>query len=74
MILFTANWCTQCKPIKKFIEESDQDIDIEIVDIDKQMDIAKEYGIRGIPAMVKGQELFVGQQEILNELKGGVSE
>jgi len=35
------------------LEEIDTNIPIEVVDIDKQQDVAIEYGIRGVPTLVK---------------------
>jgi len=35
------------------LEEIDTNIPIEVVDIDAQQDVAIEYGIRGVPTLVK---------------------
>ena len=38
------------------LEEINTNIPIEVVDIDAQQDIAIEYGIRGVPTLVKVDE------------------
>ena len=35
------------------LEEINTNIPIEVVDIDAQQDVAIEYGIRGVPTLVK---------------------
>jgi len=53
VIRFTASWCQPCKALASILEEIDINIPIEVVDIDAQQDIAIEYGIRGVPTLVK---------------------
>jgi thioredoxin 1 len=53
VIRFTASWCQPCKAMASILEEIDTNIPIEVVDIDKQQDVAIEYGIRGVPTLVK---------------------
>jgi thioredoxin 1 len=53
VIRFTASWCQPCKALASILEEIDTNIPIEVVDIDEQQDIAIEYGIRGVPTLVK---------------------
>jgi thioredoxin 1 len=53
VIRFTASWCQPCKALASILEEIDTNIPIEVVDIDAQQDIAIEYGIRGVPTLVK---------------------
>ena len=53
VIRFTASWCQPCKAMASILEEINTNIPIEVVDIDKQQDIAIEYGIRGVPTLVK---------------------
>jgi thioredoxin 1 len=56
VIRFTASWCQPCKALASILEEIDTNIPIEVVDIDAQQDIAIEYGIRGVPTLVKVDE------------------
>jgi len=53
VIRFTASWCQPCKSLASILEEIDTNIPIEVVDIDVQQDVAIEYGIRGVPTLVK---------------------
>ena len=53
IIRFTASWCQPCKAMASILEEIDTNIPIEVVDIDAQQDVAIEYGIRGVPTLVK---------------------
>ena len=46
--LYTADWCTNCIPIKKMLEE----IEHEVIDIDKDPEAARSQGIRGIPTVI----------------------
>ena len=56
VIRFTASWCQPCKALASILEEINTNIPIEVVDIDVQQDIAIEYGIRGVPTLVKVDE------------------
>jgi thioredoxin 1 len=56
VIRFTASWCQPCKALASILEEINTNIPIEVVDIDAQQDIAIEYGIRGVPTLVKVDE------------------
>ena len=53
IIRFTASWCAPCKAMASILEEINTNIPIEVVDIDAQQDVAIEYGIRGVPTLVK---------------------
>jgi thioredoxin 1 len=53
VIRFTASWCQPCKAMASILEEINTNIPIEVVDIDAQQDVAIEYGIRGVPTLVK---------------------
>lgn len=53
VIRFTASWCQPCKALASIIEEIDTNIPISVIDIDANQDIAIEYGIRGVPTLVK---------------------
>jgi thioredoxin 1 len=52
VIRFTASWCQPCKMLAKTLEDVQTNLPIEVVDIDKNSDVAIEYGIRGVPTMV----------------------
>ena len=55
LVDFWAEWCGPCKMIAPILDEvSNERTDIKIVkvDADKQEEIARKYGIRGIPTLL----------------------
>lgn len=76
VLKFSATWCGPCKMLSKTLEGVEG---ITNVDIDTQMDLAKEYNVRSVPAMIfkiEGEEVHreVGlislkkYEDIINEL------
>jgi thioredoxin-like negative regulator of GroEL len=51
IIRFTASWCVPCKSLAKVLEEVDLGVPVEVVDIDDNMELAMEYGIRSVPTL-----------------------
>lgn len=54
LVDFWAEWCGPCKMIAPILDEvsvEKTNITIVKVDVDSNQDIAKKYGIRGIPTM-----------------------
>ncbi len=54
LVDFWAEWCGPCKMIAPILDEVSTEktnITIVKVDVDKNPDIARKYGIRGIPTM-----------------------
>ena len=52
---FWAPWCGPCKmlgPIIDELAEANKDITIGKINVDENSEIAKEYGIRGIPTVL----------------------
>lgn len=56
ILRFTASWCGPCKSLAMNLENANLTIPIEVVDIDVHDDLAKEYGIRGVPTLVMLEE------------------
>lgn len=52
LIKFEASWCEPCKQLTRWIETQELPYELKVVDIDEQMDIAKQYNVRGIPTVV----------------------
>ena len=53
LLKFSASWCQPCKALAanmKYVEFGD--VQYEDVDIDENMELAKKFGIRGVPTMV----------------------
>ena len=78
---FYAEWCQPCKMLTRIMEDASEQITttVENIDIDKDMDTAIKYGVRGVPTMVlvddDGNELarkvgMMQEQELITFLKG----
>jgi thioredoxin 1 len=52
IIRFTAEWCQPCKTLAKQLETMELNMHIDVIDIDKDPEIAIEYGIRSVPTLV----------------------
>lgn len=54
LLKFEASWCGPCKMLSKTINELGDKITmpIEVVDVDENAELAKQYGVRGVPTMV----------------------
>jgi len=60
IIHFTAEWCAPCKKIKPIVEsfiENNTHIKYMQVDIDHDLDFAKQFGILSVPTL-----LFVDEE------------
>jgi len=47
VIVFSAQWCGQCQPFKKALEQ--QGVSFENIDVDEQEEKVAKLGIRGLP-------------------------
>ena len=56
ILRFTADWCGPCKALAANLGQADIKIPVEVIDIDKNSDLAIEYGIRNIPTMIMVDE------------------
>jgi len=52
VLKFSAEWCAPCKMLQKTLDEMVLPYPVENIDIDKQPDLAGEFGIRGVPTLV----------------------
>ncbi|MNY46403.1 Glutaredoxin-like protein NrdH [compost metagenome] len=68
MKLFTADWCVNCKPIKRLIE--DEHFPVDVIDVDKMPDFVRASGIRSIPCLLLGDGTWVlGTENIKKVIK-----
>lgn len=56
LMLFHARYCGKChaadKRIKKLIEKGQIEFEYQLVDIEVEKDIVKEYNVLGIPTLI----------------------
>lgn len=53
VLKFSASWCGPCQALSMTIKGlGDISIPVKEVDIDDNLDLAAEYGIRSVPTMV----------------------
>jgi len=53
MLKFSATWCGPCQALGMTLKsEDDWGVDIKEIDIDEELDLAAQYGIRGVPTLV----------------------
>tara|TARA_R100001594_G_scaffold53735_1_gene87274 strand:+ start:12467 stop:12676 length:210 start_codon:yes stop_codon:yes gene_type:complete len=69
MILFTADWCTQCKPIKQFLDNNTRDVEVVNVDTESGEELMQKYNVRGLPTLISNGENIVGAAKIMQEIK-----
>lgn len=51
LLLFSAEWCQVCKPVKKLLQDSNL-LNVVIVDIDSSVELAEKHNIRSIPTII----------------------
>lgn len=51
---FTASWCSPCKMFRPILQQvqSELGINVNIVDVDAQKDLAQKYGITSVPTIL----------------------
>ena len=53
ILFFSAPWCGPCRQMKTMLNESIQnELNMEIIDISKDMDKAAEYKVMNVPTFV----------------------
>lgn len=70
LFLASADWCTNCGPVKTLLIQSG--IDFEVLDVDSEDSEAQiPEGLRGIPALIKNNKVIaVGVDNIKEWIKG----
>jgi thioredoxin 1 len=51
---FGAEWCGPCKRLQPVLDQIDAEydnVDFELIDVDESPELAREYGVSGIPAL-----------------------
>lgn len=78
VVRFTADWCQPCQTLKPIFEQvalANPTVKVYIIDVDKDKETAVDFGVRGIPTLLKivdkeEKERLVGGQtkEAVEEL------
>lgn len=69
LLKFEASWCQPCKQLSKTLETIDLPYPIEVIDIDENLELAKQYGIRGVPHLI----LLDDNEQIVVRFGGAVN-
>ena len=76
LLEFQVSWCSPCQKMKPFVKEaveSTKNVDLVVVDVDEEPDMARMFKVRSIPMLVllKGEDVvgtMVGLRNV-NEIK-----
>ena len=71
LVDFFATWCGPCKMVAKQLEKYEEEInDVRVVkiNIDKDSDLAEEYGIRSLPTLI-----YMEHGEIIDRKTGNMT-
>jgi thioredoxin 1 len=54
ILYFTADWCNPCKRTRPIVDELNRDssIKFQIIDVDSELEIAKNFNVSSIPTFV----------------------
>ena len=66
---FSASWCGPCRTFKPVVQELiDEGHNIEIVDIDDNQELARQYEVMSIPTIV-----FENEGQVVDSILGATS-
>lgn len=69
VLYFGAPWCGPCRTmktlLKEILKETKEDIKVEFIDIDVDAQTAMKYAIKGVPTLIKVNELNLEVERIV---------
>lgn len=68
LVDFFASWCGPCKTLKPIVEkfaEDQTEVNVVMLNVDENSDIATEFGIRSIPTLI-----YLENGKIVNRVTG----
>ena len=70
ILFFSAPWCSPCKHMKKMLTESIRhELNLKIIDITEDMEIAAKYEVMNAPSFVKIKDNKIIRQGIRGAIK-----
>ena len=65
ILFFSAPWCGPCKQMKTMLTENIRDeLNIKIIDITEDMEIAAKYEVMNVPSFVKVKDNKVVSRKV----------
>ena len=64
LVDFNAKWCGPCRMLEPVLENISKDYNVLKVDVDEFQELALEYGIMSIPALLVFDNNKITKQEI----------
>lgn len=52
LVVFKASWCGPCKSMAMIMKDMSFDFPVSTIDIDEDMEAAKEFAVRGVPTVL----------------------
>ncbi len=69
LIVFSAEWCKQCAPLKQTLATNNIAVDnLSIIDVDEAPSLVSEFAVRGVPTLI-----LLKDGVILNKKTGNMS-
>lgn len=67
--LLGATWCGPCKRVKNFLDIRGVEYTYIDIDTDEGLELAREWSIRSVPAMVLDGKIRTGDTQIMGEFR-----
>lgn len=68
IVVFYANWCVPCEETRKDCKDIFSGFEIEEVELDKNLELARKYSVRNLPSV-----LVLDGEILVEKLEGQIS-